>query len=245
MAGNFLSGREWVDAARGLGTGATTPDADTQRVQVPGVFDGYIEVVARVSSTCLVTVKRNRYSVPCQWANRRVSVRMYSERFDIYADDAWVASHARLIDRDQVSYDWQHYIPLLDRKPGALPNTLWGTSGAPFLDMPGPLLSLQRALRKHPGGDRAMVDVLACVPIVGLEAVVAAVERLPEPLYTSVEQVRHLATQLRTNDRPELSVIATPEALQLNEAPPADTGRYDQLSGQRRPVCLAEESEHA
>ena len=45
---------------------------------MPGMFDGYIEVVARVSSTCLVTVKRNRYSVPCRWANRRVSVRLVS-----------------------------------------------------------------------------------------------------------------------------------------------------------------------
>ena len=39
---------------------------------LPGVFDGYIEFVARVSSTCLVSVKRNRYSVPCRFANRRV-----------------------------------------------------------------------------------------------------------------------------------------------------------------------------
>lgn len=34
-----------------------------QLMPMPGVFDGYVEIVARVSSTCLVTVKRNRYSV--------------------------------------------------------------------------------------------------------------------------------------------------------------------------------------
>ena len=78
----------------------------------------------------------------------------------------------RLFDRDQVSYDWQHYIPLLERKPGALRN------GAPLLEMPAPLLSLQRPLRRHPGGDRAMADVLACVPIRGLDVVMAAVQRL-------------------------------------------------------------------
>jgi hypothetical protein len=27
-----------------------------------------------------------------------------------------------LADRDQVSYDWQHYLPLIERKPGALRN---------------------------------------------------------------------------------------------------------------------------
>jgi hypothetical protein len=111
--------------------------------------------------------------------------------------------------------------------------------------MPAPLLSLQRALRRHPGGDRAMADVLACVPIRGLDVVVAAVERLPESLHTSVEQVRHLATLLQANERPELPPIVTPEALQLNEVPIADTGRYDQLGEKLSPVCLAEENENA
>ena len=39
----------------------------------PAPFDGYVEVVARVSSTCLVTVARNRYSVPCELAGQMVS----------------------------------------------------------------------------------------------------------------------------------------------------------------------------
>ena len=137
---------------------------------LPGLFDGYIEFVARVSSTCLVTVKRNRYSVPCRWANRRVSVRLYPDRLDVYADETNIASHVRLFDRDQVSYDWQHYLPLLSRKPGALRN------GAPFAEMPAPLRSLQRALHQRPGGERIMADVLACVPKHGLETVLTAVK---------------------------------------------------------------------
>jgi len=32
---------------------------------MPTPFDGYVEKPARVSSTCLVSVARNRYSVPC------------------------------------------------------------------------------------------------------------------------------------------------------------------------------------
>jgi hypothetical protein len=83
---------------------------------MPTLFDGYIEQVARVSSTCLVTVKRNRYSVPCHLARRRVSARLYPDRIALYtlqgtsADEGCVASHARLFDRDQVSYDWRHYL---------------------------------------------------------------------------------------------------------------------------------------
>jgi hypothetical protein len=206
---------------------------------MPGVFDGYIEVVARVSSTCLVTVKRNRYSVPCRWANRRVSVRLYPERLDLYADDALVASHVRLFDRDQVSYDWLHYIPILERKPGALRN------GAPFVEMPAPLLSLQRALIKRPSGDRAMAEVLACVPTLGLDAVVIAVQRCVDAGHTSVEQVRHVLTRLKDCSDPEPTPVATPDALQLNESPIADTGRYDQLSEKLDPARLVEESKDA
>jgi len=242
----------WLESrCRALWAEIPCPDASGMTVQealeieqphlmpMPGVFDGYIEVVARVSSTCLVTVKRNRYSVPCRWANRRISVRLYPERLDLYADDALIASHARLFDRDQVSYDWQHYIPLLERKPGALRN------GAPFAEMPSSLLSLQCALRKRFGGDRVMAEVLACVPIHGLDAVIAAVNQCLELGHASIEQVRHVLTRLPENHEPKPAVITTPDALQLNEAPIADTGRYDLLGENLSPICLTKENEDA
>ena len=56
-----------------------------------------------------------------------------SEPIVISSENAVVACHTRLLDRDQVSYDWQHYIPLIEKKPGALRN------GAPFTELPAPL----------------------------------------------------------------------------------------------------------
>ena len=44
---------------------------------MPTPFDGYTEVLARVSSTCLVTVQRNRYSVPCHLANSQLAIHLY------------------------------------------------------------------------------------------------------------------------------------------------------------------------
>jgi hypothetical protein len=43
---------------------------------MPEPFDGYVEKPARVSSTCLVSVARNRYSVPCELAGQMVSTRL-------------------------------------------------------------------------------------------------------------------------------------------------------------------------
>jgi hypothetical protein len=59
-----------------------------------------VETLARVSSTCLVSVQRNRYSVPCDLVGQTVSVRLYPQRVDIIAGDTPVASHERLLDRD-------------------------------------------------------------------------------------------------------------------------------------------------
>ena len=63
---------------------------------MPEPFDGYVESPARVSSTCLVSVNRNRYSVPCEWAGQIVSTRLYRGRVAVVAGDAIVAGHQRL-----------------------------------------------------------------------------------------------------------------------------------------------------
>jgi len=46
--------------------------------------------------------------VPCERVGQWVSSRLYPTRVVVMADDGVIASHARLFDRDQVSYDWQH-----------------------------------------------------------------------------------------------------------------------------------------
>ena len=68
--------------------------------------------------------------------------------WQIAAHDAVVASHPRSFERKSTLYDWQHYIPLIERKPGALRN------GAPFADMSASLQQLRGLLLKREGGDR-------------------------------------------------------------------------------------------
>ncbi len=145
-------------------------------LSMPALFDGYVERLARVSNACLVAAARNRYSVPCESVGHIVSTRVYPGRIDVATAGAVVASHARPAGSGQTSYDWQHYIDLVQRKPGALRN------GTPFLDLPAPLLRLCQSLLRHPGGDRAMAQVLAAVPQAGREAVLVAVELVLESM---------------------------------------------------------------
>lgn len=116
------------------------------------------------------------------------------------ADDAVVARHERLSDRGQTSYDWQHYVPLLKQKPGALRN------GAPFSDLPYALQRLRRGLLREEGGDRVMAQVLAIVPKAGLENVLVAVElaleKLPPSGRVSVEHVVNVLSRLNEPSAP-------------------------------------------
>lgn len=203
-----------------------------QLMPMPTPFDGYVERAARVSPTCLVVVKRNRYSVPCELAGQVVSTRLYPGRVVVVAAEAVVVEHERLTDEQRVRYDWQHYIPLVQRKPGALRN------GAPFLDMPEALQRLRKALLREAGGDRMMAKVLALVPESGLEAVLAAVdlalEQAPPSGRVSIEHVENMLSRMRSAPMPPKADTA----LELATPPLADTSRYDGL----RPM---QEANHA
>jgi transposase len=190
-----------------------------EMMSMPTPFDGYVEKSAKVSSTCLVSVDRNRYSVPCEWAGHRVSTRLYPTRVCVVAGDSVVANHERASDRAHTRYDWQHYIALVQRKPGALRN------GAPFADMPEPLQRLRQGLIRHPGGDRIMAQVLAAVPTAGLVAVLVAVELVVESGALSAEHVLNVVARLNAKPMPD-SVETT---LELKEPPLANTSRYDSL----------------
>lgn len=111
----------------------------------------------------------------------------------------------------------------MERKPGVLRN------GAPFAEMPEPLVRLQRLLLRREGGDRVMSQMLAVVPKAGLDTVLVAVELVLESGVVSVEHVLNVIARLNQAPLPE----SVPTTLQVKEAPVADTGRYDRLRTRR------------
>ena len=70
----------WTQTQHGSEPG-TIADVWAQEVEalmpVGRPFDGFVEYTKRVSSTCLIHIDRNRYSVPASFANRPVSLRVY------------------------------------------------------------------------------------------------------------------------------------------------------------------------
>ena len=188
---------------------------------LPQPFDGYVEQPARVSTTSLVSYQRNRYSVPVEHAHRIVSLRIYPDTLVVVGEGQVIACHQRCFDREQTFYDWQHYIPVLARKPGALRN------GAPFAEMPEPFQQLKRRLLRHSGGDRVMAQVLVCVAEHGVEAVEAAVEAALASGRPSGEHVLNVLARQRAEAVVACEPVDT--HLSLAEEPRADVQRYDRL----------------
>jgi len=196
-------------------------DEQARLMPCPKPFDGYVEHPVRVSATGLIHFQRNRYSVPTRHVNAILSLRVYPRELVLVAEGVEVARHVRCFEREQTVYDWRHYIDLVQTKPGALRN------GAPFKTMPEALQTLQRHLLRHAGGDRVMTQVLAAVPVHGLEAVIVAAEVALEAQRPSAEHVLNVLARLKEG----LPVLQPLEANTpaLREEPRADVQRYDRL----------------
>jgi len=188
-------------------------------------FDGYVEKMLRVSSTCLVCVDRNRYSVPADFAGKVVSVRSSADRIRVVGADQLIAEHARCFERDRLIYDPWHYLPVLERKPGALRN------GAPFREwnLPAAIRVVQDRILRQPKGDRAFVELLLMAREVGLEPLAVACELALESGIVTAAIVMNELRRLIGPARP--GTLSLPEQLSLTMEPLADCSRYDRLRG--------------
>ena len=226
---------QWGQIVHGVlpGTVADVHAGEVASLMPPGrPFDGFVEHTKRVSPTCLVTLERNRYSVPASFANRPVSLRVYPERIVIAAEGRILCEHGRIIARShhlpgRIVYDWRHYLAVIQRKPGALRN------GAPFTEMPDAFRQLQGHLLRRPGGDREMVEILALVLQHDEQAVLCAVELALEAGVPTKTHVLNILHRLTDGKAPPASPIDAPQALRLHQEPVADVGRYDNLREMR------------
>jgi transposase len=189
-------------------------------------FDGYVEQMMRVSSTCLVRVDRNRYSVPASVAGQAVSVRTTADQVRVGAHGEIIAAHPRVFGREQLICDPWHYLPVLEKKPGAL------RDGAPFVawDLPSPIQTVRDRILKQPKGDRAFVELLMLAGEAGLDALTAACELALEGGIVSAPIVMNELRRLIAPHLPRVE-INVPDGIALTTEPIANCQRYDHLLG--------------
>jgi len=199
---------------------------------VKACFDGYVEKAKRVSSLCLVSIDRNRYSVSAEWANKVVSVRLTAALVSMVVEGKVIAEHPRCFGRDQLVCDPWHYLPVLEKKPGAIRH------GAPFQswNLPTPIQVVRDRILKQAHGARAFVDLLVMARNLGDKGLEALEVACDLTLTAGV-----ITSAVVLNEMRRLTETARPKALNntlqflptLATEPSADCSRYDSLRSLR------------
>jgi len=193
-------------------------------IKLPSRFDGYAERPARVSPGSLVTYDRNRYSVDCHYVGKVVQLRVYARRMVIVYNGEVVGDHERRFGRGGTVFNPWHYLPVLDRKPGALRN------GAPFKDwdLPDAICRVKEQLKnRYIDWDRQFVSILQAISLYGLDTIEQACGQALKTNAISKETILNLAS--RSLDQHVDVVMDLPSHLALKQEPVSDCRRYDRL----------------
>ena len=133
-------------------------DLDALLPLPPVSYDACDQPASRVSSLSLVRYRTNDYSAPVAYGHRDVLIKGYVDRVVISCGTEVIAKHPRSYVQDDFVFDPIHYLPLLERKTGAL------DQAAPLAgwDLPEEYRTLRRLLEDRMGqrGKREFVRVL-------------------------------------------------------------------------------------
>lgn len=186
----------------------------------------------RVDGLGCVRVRTNLYSAPAP-PGKTVEVRLYPSHVEVQDEGRCIARHERCYGRQQQVLDLEHYLDVLERKPGALigskPLASWRERG---LWPPSYDRLLDELIQRHgqSSGTRQMIQVLSLIKAYGHERVRAAVEEALTLGCADSAALRHLveAADL-THARSELIELS---ALSRFERPMPVLTDYDGLLSQ-------------
>ena len=112
--------RVWLDTVANVrvhGQTQKTPQElfaqETLQPLHPLPYQAAVVGPVRVTSQFRIQVDGNRYSVPCQYASRQLTLKRFTDRLLIYDRDQLVAEHVRRYDRHQDYELPDHVAPLL------------------------------------------------------------------------------------------------------------------------------------
>lgn len=151
----------------------------------------------KADSTALVSFETNRYSVPVAYAHKHLVLKAYVDHVVISHADKVIATHARCYERHEDIFNGVHYLPLLEKRPGAFhharPLRKW--HWAPVLDR------YHAKLQTHVPDGRGTAEFIR---ILGLhqefsaEAIEVAVELALEYRAFGYDALKNLLLQLNT-----------------------------------------------
>jgi len=185
----------------------------------------------RVDGLGCVRVRTNLYSAPVE-VGRTVEVRLHPSCVEVWNEGRCLARHERCYGRHQQVLDLEHYLDVLERKPGALigskPLAAWRQRGL-WPESYDRLLAELIGRHGKQSGTRQMIQVLSLIRPHGHRRVRAAIEEALALGCSDVAAIRHLAEAadlVRAR-----STIMELGALSRYERPKPSLTDYDGLLG--------------
>jgi hypothetical protein len=186
---------------------------------------------ARVDGLRRVRCRTNAYSAPV-WPGTAVQVRLAAASVEIWHQGRCVARHARSYGSHEEVLDLEHYLDVLEHKPGAFagskPLEQWRRAGR----WPTSYDRLWQALMERQGrqvGTRSMIELLQLGRRQGYGRLRRAIEAALRLGCTDASAVRHLiAADGLAHQRPGL-LLEIGQALTRYERPLPHVNAYDEL----------------
>ena len=177
-----------------------------------------------------VRVKTNWYSTPLD-AGVRAMVKVWPSEVEIFRDFECVARHQRCYGRGHQLLNLEHYLDVLERKPGAMagstPLAQWRAAGR----WPACLDAIWRKLEiRHgrSGGTREMISLVRTGLSEGWQRLIQAVEEALRLGVTDAAAVIHILRMPDAEDRRRYALQLAEELAQF-ERPVPVMDEYDQL----------------
>ena len=182
-----------------------------------------------------VVVETNRYSVPADKGVKKLSVKLYPFRVEIYRPDDKepIASHPRSYGQQEDIFDPLHYLPLLEKRPGALgyakPIRQWRKEWPVVYET-----LLSRLQRQYPDGEgvRQFIRILRLHQTHPTDLIELAIEQSlefncahadgVELCLRQIEYPDPVLSELDLSDRPKLTTVGNQQV---------NLGQYDTFLG--------------
>ena len=185
-----------------------------------------------VDSKGCVRVRTNCYSTPLR-ARSRPQVKILPAYIEVWNEGRLVAQHERCYGSGRQVLNLEHYLDVLERKPGALagstPLKQWREQGRWPVSFDQLWESLQQRLGKQEG-TRAMIELLLLGRERGYEPLEKAIAQALAVGCTDAAAVRYLMQASELSHRP-VELVEIPNLARYEQPLPCVTS-YDQLLSQ-------------
>ncbi len=196
-------------------------------------FDASTPLSCRVDMKARICVRQSYYSVPARYAGRRVQVRLGADTVRAYDGATVIASHVRSLHKGTEDLVLDHYLEVLNRKPGALAGStalVVARARGVFTQAHQSYWDAARRALGDQGGTKALIDALLLHRTLPVAAVQAAMREAATSGQFGADQ---LAVTARRHATPATSIQPIPlpdNVADTSAARPAPSlAGYDQL----------------